>query len=70
MTTTIRHYPTRIFDKQYVKSITDANNVTADTFSHASSTQREDANKIFTSENLDKLDKIVDSVKNLTINCA
>ena len=51
-------------------SITDANDVTADTFSHASSAQRENSNAIFTSENLEKLDELVDSVKNLTINNA
>ena len=47
--------------------ITDANNFTADAFSHAFSSQRENANAIFTSENLDKLDKLVDTINNLTI---
>ena len=46
----------------------DANNVTADTFIHASSAHRENTNVIFTSEKLDKSDKIIDAVNNLTIN--
>ena len=41
-----------------------------DTFSHASNTQIENANTIFTIEKLDKLDKLVDAVMNLTINDA
>ena len=49
-------------------SLTDAKTVTADTFSHASSAQRENVNAIFTSEKLEKLDELVESVKNLTIN--
>ena len=48
----------------------DVNNVTADRFSYASNTQRENANAIFTSEKLDKLDALVDAVNNLTINNA
>ena len=52
------------------ESIVDANNVTADTFSHTFNTQIENANTIFTSEKLDKLDKLVDTVKYLTINDA
>ena len=48
----------------------DANNVTADTFSRASNTQRENANTIFTSEKLDESDELVDAVKNLTMNDA
>ena len=52
------------------ESIMDTNNITADTFSHASSAQRGNSNAIFTSEKLDKLDELVDSVKNLTINNA
>ena len=52
------------------ESIADANNVTADTFSHKSNTQRENANVIFTGEKLDKLDDLVDAVNNLTINDA
>ena len=50
------------------ESITDANNITADTFSHASNSQRENTNAIFTSEKLDKPDKLVDAVKKLKIN--
>ena len=49
-------------------SMMDANNVTADTFIHASSAHRENTNVIFTSEKLDKSDKIIDAVNNLTIN--
>ena len=51
-------------------SITDANNVTADAFSHASSSQRENADTIFTSEKLDKSDELVDAINKLTINDA
>ena len=52
------------------ESIADANNVTADTFSHASNAQGENANAIFTNDKLDKLDELVDAVKNLKINNA
>ena len=41
-----------------------------DKFSHAFNTQRDNANTIFTSENLDKSDDQVDSVKHLKINNA
>ena len=50
------------------ESISDANNTTVDTFSHAYNTLRDNANTIFTSEKLDKLDELVNIVKNLTIN--
>ena len=50
------------------ESITNANNITADTFSHVTSAYRENANTIFTSENIYKYDELVNSVKNLTIN--
>ena len=50
------------------ESITDANNATADTFSHASNTQRENANVSYKNQNLDKSDKLVNAVKKLTIN--
>ena len=50
------------------ESISDANNITADTFSHTFNTQREDANAIFTSEKLDKSDEMADALKYLTIN--
>ena len=52
------------------ESITDANNVTSDAFSHASSLQRESADTIFTREKLDKSDKIVKAINNLTMNNA
>ena len=48
--------------------IADAKKFTADTFSHASNTKRENGNAIFTSENIDKSDELVDTVKKLTIN--
>ena len=51
-------------------SITDANNVTVDIFSHTSSAQRENENAIFTGEKLDKSDELVDAVNNSTINNA
>ena len=50
------------------QSISGANNVTTDTFGHRPNTQRENANTIFTNEKLDKSDKVVDTLKDLTIN--
>ena len=50
------------------ESISDVNNVTSDTFSHTPNTQRENANTIFTSEKLDKSDKMVDALNHFTIN--
>ena len=41
-----------------------------DTFSLASNTPRDNANAIFTNEKIDKLDELVDEVKNLTTNDA
>ena len=75
MTATICHYPTQIFEKKIRKvieeeSIADSKNVTVDTFSNASNTQIENSNVIFASENIDKLDMLVDSVKIFTINDA
>ena len=52
------------------ESITDAGNVTVYTPSHAYNSLRKNANKIFTSEKLDKSDELLDIVKNLTINDA
>ena len=52
------------------ESIADSINVTTDTISHTSNTQSENTNAIFTSEKLDKLDNLEDSVKDLTINNA
>ena len=52
------------------ESISDVNNVTSDTFSHTPNTQRENANVIFTSEKLDKLDELEDTLKDFTINNA
>ena len=45
----------------------DAHNVTEDTFSQTSNTQRDNENKILTSENLDKSDGLVENLKELTI---
>ena len=50
------------------ESIADANDVTADTFSHTSNAQRENSNAIFTSEKLDKSDELVDAVEILKFN--
>ena len=44
--------------------------VTLDEFSYAFNTQRENANVIFTSEELDKSDELADAVNNLTISDA
>ena len=52
------------------ESISDANNVTADTFSHTPNTKRDNANAIFTSDKLDKLDNMANTLKYLTINDA
>ena len=45
-----------------------ANNVTSDTCSPASIPQRKKSNAIFASENLEKSDKLIDSVNNTAIN--
>ena len=50
------------------ESISDFNNLTADTFSHASNTQRENSNAIFTSEKLDNPNELLDTENKLTIN--
>ena len=50
--------------------ITDANNVTTDTCSLASSSHRENSNVFFTSEKLEKSDEIVKEFKSTTINDA
>ena len=47
-----------------------ANNVTADTFSHKSNSQRKNSNVILTSEELDKSDELAETLKYLTINDA
>ena len=52
------------------ESITDTNNVTADAFSLASNSQRENADATFTSDKLDKSDKLVNMINNLTINAS
>ena len=52
------------------ESISNANNLTTDTFSHTPNTERENSNAIFTSEKLDKSDDLADALKILTINDA
>ena len=47
-----------------------AHNANADTFSRTSNTQRENRNAIFTSEKLEKLDKLANTLKDFTINYA
>ena len=49
---------------------TDANNVTVDTFTRACNAHRENSRTIFTSEDIDKLDELVDAVNKLKINDA
>ena len=49
-------------------AITDANSVTADTYSLAYSSQIENFNAVVTSEKLEKSDDLVDAAKNMTIN--
>ena len=46
----------------------DDHNVAADTFIHMKNTQRDNANTILTREKLDKLDGLVETLKDLTIN--
>ena len=46
----------------------DDNNVTANTFSNISNTQIDNANAIFTSEKLDKLENLTDTLKDFRIN--
>ena len=50
------------------ESITYSNNVTVDTFSHTYNTQRENLYAVFTSEKLDKLEELTDTLKDLKIN--
>ena len=48
--------------------VSDGNNITVDTFNHTSNKLRQNTNAIFTSEKLDKLDELADTLKYLTIN--
>ena len=52
------------------ESISDANNITADTFSHTLNTQRYNTHTLFTSEKIHKSDKLADALDDLTINDA
>ena len=49
------------------ESISDANDVTSDTFSHTSNTQIENVNTILTSEKIDKSDDLPGALKDLKI---
>ena len=49
------------------ESISDSTNITTGRFIHTSNEQRENANAVFTSENLDKSDELVATLKDLTI---
>ena len=51
-----------------IEEVLDSHNITADNFSHASNTQRDNANTILTSEKLDKLYNLEETLKYLTIN--
>ena len=53
-----------------IEKESDAHNVTVNNFSHTSNTQRENTNTIFTSEKLDKLENLEETLKELTINDA
>ena len=48
--------------------IMDANNITADAFSHVPSSQRENVDVIFTSEKVDESDELVNGINKWTIN--
>ena len=52
------------------ESIADANDVTADTLSHISNTQRDDTKAVFPREKLDESDDLLDALNYLTINDA
>ena len=56
--------------KVILEEESDAHNVTANTFSQTSNTQRENANGILKSDKLDKSDKLAENLKDLTINDA
>ena len=51
-----------------IEEVLDSHNITADNFSHASNTQRDNANTILTTEKLDKLYNLEETLKYLTIN--
>ena len=56
--------------KVIVEEESDAHNVTADNFSQTPNTQRDNSNSILTSEKLDKLEEMTETLKDLTINNA
>ena len=58
----------RVIRKYEEESITDAKNFTADTFSIASSTHRENLNAIFASKKLENSDYLVNVVTKMTTN--
>ena len=52
------------------ESITDSNNINSDVFIHAYSSQIENLDAIFTSDNLDRSNEPVNAINNLKINNA
>ena len=50
----------KVMEEEYIAG---TNNVSADTFSHTSNKKKENAKAIFTSENIDKSDDLVDAKK-------
>ena len=64
----IREVVLRVIREDEEGAITDANSVTADTYSLAYSSQIENFNAVVTSEKLEKSDDLVDAAKNMTIN--
>ena len=60
----------RVMIEDEEESLMGANNVNFDAFSHASISQRENLDTIFTSENLEKLDELINAINNLIINDA
>ena len=63
----IREAIRKVIEKE---SISDTNNVTAETFSHTSNTKRENVNAIFTNEKLYKSDDLAYLLEDLIINDA
>ena len=64
--TNIREEILKFMMEDEEESITDANNINADAFSHVSCSQRENGGMIFTSEKLDKLGERVNAINILT----
>ena len=71
------HKDTKLLNENILESIhkvieeeSNANNLTADTFSRTSNTWRENTNAIFTTEKLDQSDELAGTLNDLTINDA